>query len=323
MNIPINIQKENLSRDNLEMADKNYKGTTMVEYLFLKLVHRHYKEVACIKNFRVYLDMSGSSGSGPEDYEIIDYDDNKIDNKIFASTVQECKRDMMIIYVFVNYGIGFHSNMIIINKRMNTIEYYDPHGLFPLVNAPNSIMLGILLELKVTRLAIDLDMIVDFAALNCPLQNDYVVNNEIRDIGYCTIFTSIFMLFRLSNHLKELSDFSKEFYTYFKDLDVNEYARHFSYYLVNEIHKMAKTFGIHESDLLEITREYIKTGSMNDLILSIDKIGGNPLLLVLRGASLLSKGSKVSKAKKLKFSADVIGSYIQKKERKRCLLQIG
>ena len=49
-------------------------------------------------------------------------------NNEFIKMIRDCTKPMIIIPIHLKFEHGGHANMIIINKRLKTIEWYEPHG---------------------------------------------------------------------------------------------------------------------------------------------------------------------------------------------------
>ena len=46
----------------------------------------------------------------------------------FIKMIRECTKSMIIIPIHLKFDGGGHANIIIVNKRLKTIEWYEPHG---------------------------------------------------------------------------------------------------------------------------------------------------------------------------------------------------
>lgn len=308
-NIPLNISKgSNIGLFNELDTETNYSGNALVEYFMLKLIHKHYKSTACVSNLRVFFNVSITNSDNK--YTVIDYDFNPVKISVLNETIRACKNDMFVLYAYIKYkdplknsDVG-HSVVCIINKKSNTLEYYDPHGINLADNSgrhKNTILRHLVVQEKLEHFVSALGLSLSMDALYCPLQNNSIrPRNVTEDKGYCMIFTSIFVLFRLSNSGMNALDFSIEFFKYTFDIDTNEYARYFSFYLLKEVRRFANHFEIKSDNMHEIYIQFIKLHSLNNIVKSINQTGGNPLLLLrasrlapkLKGVQKLNKTSK-------------------------------
>lgn len=290
-NIPLNIpQRSVIGLFNELDTEANYAGNALVEYFILKLIHKHYKRIACVSNFRVLFNMIDMSTTGDQ-YTILDYDFKESKLELLKEAIDSCKNDMFVLYISITFkhptGPIAHSVVAIINKRLNTLEYYNPHGFTPLDYS--KVLENIIVQEKLEKLTMELGLSLSMNAMHCPLQNRILGDPGItEDKGYCTVFASIFVLFRLANYKMSLTRFSIEFLNYTFDMDTNDYARHFSFYILKEVRKFAKNFGIESTHIHDIFLEFMKSHSLNDIVKSINQTGGNPLAL-LRAAKMAPK----------------------------------
>jgi hypothetical protein len=304
-NIPLNIpQRSVIGLFNELDTEANYAGNALVEYFVLKLIHKHYKRIACVSNFRVLFDMIDMSTTVNQ-YVIHDYDFKEAKLELLKEAIHSCKNNMFVLYISIVFNHHTrpiaHSVIAIINKRLNTLEYYNPHGFTPFDY--NKVLENIIVQEKLEKLTMDLGLSLSMNAMHCPLQNRITDPGITEDKGYCTIFASIFVLFRLANYRMSLARFSAEFLNYTFDMDTNDYARHFSFYILKEVRKFAKNFGIESTHIHDIFLEFIKSHSLNDIVKSINQTGGNPLAL-LRAAKMAPKLKNVKNSSKNSGSGD-------------------
>jgi hypothetical protein len=296
-----------ISDDKVSVADvldieKNYTGTGLVQYIFLKLIMDENKNV-CPLDIQVYINVDDST------LYFIDYDNIILTQEDVFEKMLGCKRDIIILYGSTyksNAAIG-HSFVLLVNRPFKTVEYFDPHGFIPGFADSDTILRSIIIESLLDTLANTLGMTLDIQPLYCAFQNRGVFPSRYKDVGYCTLYSSIFVIYRLANYRIPMSEFSKELFQLFQTDDINDYVHFYARLILLEARAIARDNGITDKDIISISTKLNMKFMLSNYIHRLNLTGGNPAVFSMLAQSGV-KGVFIQGLEKIPMVKRILGS---------------
>lgn len=230
-----------------ETTEQNYEGSFLTTLIFLWYIKNTYTIDLCVFNFIcVYNHYNNTFHFQNLDTTIPDF------YKIILQ-IHNCNKKYTIIPIFIE-GTGNigHCTILLINHRLGTMEYYDPHG-YPLEDTSSFLHL----QTHLSRIASLLNLKLQNSALTCPTQHIGALQHElgfdnVKDIGYCIIHSFVFVLLRLEHQNLTMDQLVVRIRDYMIGIKVNTYMNHIASIIVNKAIDIAYKLGIESTRIIDI-----------------------------------------------------------------------
>lgn len=237
----------------------------------------HHNRISEIKAMKTDLDLAESPIKAV--YKQIDNLDKEIEqltlanmegHNAFIKMIRDCTKSMIIIPLHLQLdGNSGHANMLIINKRLQTIEWYEPHGAdFISLDKKDYSQTAIVNEFKKLFKPLKGYKIYSPTELmtSCPLQsglqkyNKYLNTIQTRDTvhgrisgpeGYCVVFSMILADIRLTYPLVPPLDLMKN--TIKLLTSTPEILRDFVYGYSLKLQELMKAIGDHAVEYIHLS----------------------------------------------------------------------